>query len=70
VGRIDVKRIDPDRLGDVLELGLAEIVDHEIKQPLHLAIGVLGETDRAGRANAFEARGDIDAIPHQITSPR
>ena len=41
------KRIDPDRLGDVLELGRAEIDDREIETPLDLPIGVLGETDRA-----------------------
>ena len=48
-GRADFKRIDPDRLGDVLELGRAEIADREIEPPLNLPIGLLGETDRAGR---------------------
>ena len=65
-GRADFQRIDPDRLGDVLELGRAEIADREIEPPLHLPVGVLGETDRAGLANAFEPRGDIDAVAHQI----
>ena len=45
-GCADVKRIDPDRLGDVLELGRAEIGDREIEPPLDLPIGVLGQTDR------------------------
>ena len=35
-GLADFKRIDPDRLGDVLELGRAEIADREIEPPLHL----------------------------------
>ena len=61
-----MQRINPDRFGDVLELGGAEIADREIKSPFHLTIGVLGEADRAGLANAFEARGDIDAVAHQI----
>ena len=65
-GLADFKRIDPDRLGDVLELGRAEIGDREIEPPLHLTIGVLGETDRAGLRDAFEPRGDIDAVAHQV----
>ena len=65
-GLADFKRIDPDRLGDVLELGRAEIADREIEPPLDLPIGVLGEADRAGLGDAFEARGDVDAVAHQI----
>ena len=59
-----LERIDPHRLGNVLELSLAEIADREIEPPLHLAIGVLGETDRPGIGDAFKARGDIDAVAH------
>ena len=65
-GCADVERIDPDRLGDVLELGRAEIGDREIEPPLDLPIGVLGQTDRAGLGDAFQPRGDIDAVAHQI----
>ena len=65
-GDADLKRIDPDRLGDVLELGRAEIGDREIEPPLDLPIGVLGKTDRAGLSDAFQPRGDIDAVAHQI----
>src|SRR5271165_117490 len=65
-GLADVKRIDPDRLGDVLELFRAEVADREIQPSLHLTIGVLGETDRAWLANPFEARSDIDAVAQQI----
>ena len=71
-GLADVKRIDPDRLGDVLELGLAEIVDRDIEPALHLPIGVLGKADLAGLAIAFQPRGDVDAVAHEIAvdSPR
>ena len=44
----------------------AEIGDREIEPPLDLAIGVLGEADRARRANALDPRGDIDAVAHKI----
>ena len=62
----DLQRIDPDRLGDVLELHCTEIVDRKIEPRLDLPVGVLGETDTARLANAFQARGDIDAVTHQI----
>ena len=65
-GLADFERIDPDRLGDVLELGRAEIGDREIEPPLDLPIGVLGQTDRAGLGDAFQSRGDIDAVAHQV----
>ena len=65
-GHADFERIDPDRLGDVLELGRAEIGDREIEPPLDLPIGVLGQTDRAGLGDAFQSRGDIDAVAHQV----
>ena len=65
-GAADFQRIDADRLGDVLELRRAEIGDREIEPPFHLAIGVLGETDRARLGDALQPRGDIDAVAHQI----
>ncbi len=65
-GDADLQGIHPDRFGDVLELRRAEIGDGEIEAPFDLTIGVLGETDRARLANAFETRGDVDAVTHQI----
>ena len=65
-GDADLKRIDPNRFGDVLELGRAKVADREIEAPLDLPIGILRQADRARLANAFEARGDIDAVAHQI----
>ena len=60
------ERIGPDRLGDVLELRRAEIGDGEIEPPLDLAVGVLGQADRARLGDAFQSRGDVDAVAHQV----
>ena len=64
--RPDLKRIDPHRFGNVLELGLAEIADRKIEPRSHLPVGVLGQADRAGRGDPFQSSGDIDAVAHQI----
>ena len=53
-------------MGDVLELGGAEIAHLQIESAFDLTICVLGQTDRAWLANAFQPRGDIDAVAHQI----
>ena len=67
LGRLaDFERIDADRLGDVLELGQAEVADLQIEPAFDLAIGVLGETDRAGLGDPLEPRGDVDAVAHQV----
>ena len=65
-GDADLKRIDPDWFGDVLELGRAEIGDREVEPPFDLPVGVLGETDRPRLGDALQPRGDIDAVAHQI----
>ena len=44
----------------------AEIADREIETSPHLTVGLLGQTDRARRANAFQPRSDVDAVAHQI----
>src|SRR5208283_751292 len=44
----EFERINPDRLGDVLELNRAEVGDGEIEPFLHQGVGVLREADRAG----------------------
>ena len=56
----------PDRPFDVLELGRPEIGDRHIEPVARLPVGVLGETDRAGRGDPLQPRGDIDAVAHQI----
>ena len=63
----DLEQIDPDRLGDILEFSLAKVPDHEIKSPLDLPVGILRQADRAGLSDPFEARGNIDAVAHQVS---
>ena len=53
LGGPDFERIDPDRLGDVLELGRSEVEDRQIEPPLDLPVGVLREADRAGLGDAL-----------------
>ena len=65
-GDADLKRVNPDRLGDVLELRRAEIGDGKIEPPLDLPVGLLGQADRARLADALQPRGDIDPVAHQI----
>ena len=65
-GNAHLQRIDPDRSFNVLELGRAEISHRHIEPSAHLAIGVLGQTDRAGFGDSFEARGDVHAVAHQV----
>ena len=65
-GDADPKRINPDRLGDVLQLRRAEIANREIEPPLHLPVGVLGKADGTRPANALQPRGDVDAVAHQV----
>ena len=65
-GDADLQRVNPHRLGDVLELGRAEVCDREIKPSFDLTVGVFGKTDRAGLGDAFEPSGDIDPVAHQV----
>ena len=62
----DIERIDADRIGDVLELGWAEIADLEIESRLDLPEGVVGDTNPSGLGDPLQARGDIDAVAHQV----
>ena len=65
-GDANLQRIDPDRPFDVLEFGLAEIGDIHIEPTAHLPIGVLGEADRAWLRDAFQPRGHVHSVAHQI----
>src|SRR5579872_3522387 len=60
------QRIDSHRLGNVLEGRRPEIADRQVEPRFHLPIGVFGETDCAGLSDALEARGDVDAVAHQV----
>src|SRR5258708_5560930 len=61
------ERIDPDRLDDILEFGLAKVADHEIEAALDLSVRVLRQTDRSGLRDSLETRGDVDAVAHQVS---
>ena len=63
---VNRERIDPDRIGDVLELGRAEIGHSEIEPAFHLTIGVLRQTHPARSRDPLQSRGDVDAVAHQI----
>jgi hypothetical protein len=64
--RSNLQRIETDWFGDILELGSSEIADRHLEPPLDLPIGVLGQTDGTGLGDAFQSRGDIDAVAHQV----
>ena len=72
LGRLRLRRladfecIDPDRLGDVLELDRAQIAHGEIEPRLDLPIRLLGQTNGTRLGDAFQSRGDVDAIAHQV----
>src|ERR1700722_7745825 len=63
----NLERIDPDRLDDVLEFSLAKVADHEIETTFDLSVSVLRQADCSGLRYAFETRGDIDAVTHQVS---
>ena len=54
-GRADAKRIDADRVGDVLKLRRAKIDYSEIESCFHLAIGVLKRFELAKSAMRSQA---------------
>ena len=51
-----LQRIDPDRIGDVLELDRAEIGDREIKPPPDLPVGFLDRQIAPGLRSLRAAR--------------
>ena len=62
----DCEQIGPDRLGDVLELDWAKIIDRKIEPGSHLAIRVFGEADTVWLRDALQPRSDVDAVAHQV----
>ena len=65
-GGTNLKGVDPNWVGNILELRSAEIADGQIEPCFHLPIGVLRKTDRAGFCDPFQSRGDVDTIAHEI----
>jgi hypothetical protein len=66
-GRANFERIDPDRLGDVLELGRAEVGDREIEPPFDLSIGILGK--RIAPGSAIPSKRAAMLTPSPMRSP-
>jgi hypothetical protein len=64
--RADFQRIDPHWLGDVLELGRSKIAHLQVESALDLAVGVLGQADRAALGDPLEPSGDVDAVAHEV----
>src|SRR5215472_2422909 len=58
--------IDPDGLGDVLQVLLAEILELERELALHLALYAARDVDRAGLRHGLEPGRDIDAVAKEI----
>ena len=65
-GNADLKRIDPYRLDNVFELGLAQIADRQIEPRSHLSVSIFRKTNGSRLGDTLQSRGDIDAVPHQI----
>ena len=58
--------MDPHRPTMFFRRHLAEI-DERLLQPIaHVLIGCARQVDRARLANALQARGDVDAVAHQV----
>ena len=51
---------------DVLQRLLAEIGEAILHPVAHLSVGILRDADPAGLTDAFEPRGDVDAVAHQV----
>ena len=51
-----------DRLVDVLDRVVAEILEHDVQLALDLPVGVAGEQDFAGLGQALHAHGNVHAI--------
>ena len=63
-----VDRVDPHRPRDVLQFLVAGIAKRRRHLALHLVVGSARQADAAGRGNAFEARGDVDAVAMDVVA--
>ena len=62
----DVK--DPDRLGDILELLLAPVLEGQIQLVADMLADRLRHGDAAGPGDAFEPRRDVDPVAEQVVA--
>ena len=64
-------RAEPDapgahRLGDVLQRLLAQVVEGDLDLAADLPVRVVRHADAAGLGNAFQPRGDVDAVAEDV----
>jgi hypothetical protein len=60
--------VDPDRLGDVLDLLLAQIVEGQRQLVADLVARGAGEADRPGLGERFQPGGDVDPVAEQVAA--
>jgi hypothetical protein len=56
------------RAGDVLQILLAHIGDDDLNLAADLLVGGGREADAAGLGNAFQPRGDVDAVAENVVA--
>ena len=60
--RVGKHAVDSHRIGNVLDLAVAERLVSADQFMLYLFVDAAGDVDLAGIGNAFKSRGDIDAV--------
>ena len=58
--------VHPDRLGDVLDLLIAEIVERQRQLVANVIADDSRDTDRTGLGEGFQSGGDVDPIAEQV----
>jgi hypothetical protein len=61
--------VGPDRLGDVLHLWVDQFDEADGQFGSDLVVDGSRDTNATWLGQAFEARGDVDAVPQQIVAP-
>ena len=64
----DFKRIDPDWLDDVLELGRAEIDEVRVDLAAHVVVGCARDQHAARVAKALQPRRDVHAVAENVVA--
>jgi hypothetical protein len=58
--------IDANRLGDVLELSISQVVEPLVGSPRDLFVDTAGNAYAAGLGDLLQARGQVDAVPVDV----
>ena len=59
--------IDTDRLGNVLQLLVTQILEREIKTVSDVVVNHFGDGNAAGRGHGLDPRRDIDPVSIEVT---